>query len=108
MPRYDYKCYSCDVTREDVHIMSEHDAVVVKCPVCSKDMKVQIGAPLVRGVAIYPFTLKTIRATAHDGKLNSIGDVIVENKEQHREIMQRHKSVTPYLDGSKCNDAPYL
>lgn len=108
MPRYNYKCYDCNVTREDVHTMSEHDTISISCPMCGNDMKVQIGAPLVRGVAIYPFTLKTIRATTRDGKLNLDGDVVVENKEQHKEIMRRHKSVTPYLDGSKCNDAPYL
>ena len=108
MPRYEYQCPRCSAVREITHTIAGCDTLLFPCRNCGEPMTRNIGTPLVRGVAIYPFTLKTIRATERDGKLNLDGDVVVENRTQHEDIMHRHKSVTPYLHGSKCNDAPNL
>jgi putative FmdB family regulatory protein len=105
MPRYDYHCKYCDYTIEVIHPMDECDTKEVTCNVCGGSMCRQIGHVYVSGVNIYPFTLKTIRPRPEDGKIINNGrDVIIESKTHHKEVMERHNSVSEATHGSKAQD----
>ena len=72
-----------------------------------------INTPTIKGKGIYPFTLgdHTIDETEPGFKdlvKQAEGGYRIENKEQHRAVMANQKCVTPYLDGSKCNDTKGL
>lgn len=105
MPRYDYAC-DCGDEREVVHSINQCDGYVVVCFNCGRLMERRINKSLIKGDGIYPLNLWNIRAGERDGKPSGKnGGVIVENREQHEEIMRRHNCHTPYLNEEAAQDA---
>jgi putative FmdB family regulatory protein len=111
MPRYDYRCSACGEEREVIHPMSVCDNGHVElCLKCGEGMRRKPCAPNVHGIDIYPFTLgHHVIDTTEPGfeRLNckmTPDGAVIENKSQHKAVMENQKCVTPALDGSKCND----
>ena len=109
MPRYTYVCASCGRDKEVVHTIAQCWEHNERCPYCLCSMKRAIETPAIKGKGIYPFTLgnqsldESVDGFRELGKMTPNG-LVIENKEQHKEVMAAHKCVTPYLDGSKCAD----